>query len=142
MNLRGYAGYLAPEEKIENGDTTLYYAYKGNSGAAVNIEWDLRNIVRWKPRKLSRTLKLDVYLFADAGIININEMDDSRLAFSTVRADAGLGTALTIKKWGKLETTKPLTIRLDMPWLLNRTPHASPEYFDTNRWLLTVRRAF
>lgn len=35
-----------------------------------------------------------------------------------LRADAGIGAALTIKKFGVLQTANPLTIRFDVPFFL------------------------
>jgi aminopeptidase N len=54
--------------------------------------------------------------------------------------DAGLGTAFTIKRWGKLDAIKPVTIRFDMPVFLNRPPFGE-QYFKF-RWVLGVSRSF
>jgi aminopeptidase N len=84
--------------------------------------------------------KWNIYLFGDAGTINVNTPEEE-LAFADIRADAGVGTAFTIKKWGRLDKIKPFTIRFDMPLFLNRPPAQDPGYFKF-RWILAVSRAF
>jgi aminopeptidase N len=145
LNLRGYAGYVVPEE-IQDG--SVRFAYRGNSGAAINSELefdqlfkfiritDENGIVKWA----KSTFKLNTYLFGDIGVINYNTASED-LKLSDFRADAGIGTALTIKKWGALQTVHPLTIRFDMPFFLNRIPATENEYFKF-RWLVGVSRAF
>ncbi|TAL58121.1 MAG: M1 family peptidase [Bacteroidetes bacterium] len=145
LNLRGYAGYLVPEE-TENG--SVRFVYRGNSGAAINSELefdqlfrfiritDQNGIIKWA----KKTFKLNTYLFGDIGVINYNAAtEDFKLA--DFRADAGLGAALTIKKWGDLQTVHPLTIRFDMPFFLNRIPATENEYVKF-RWLVGISRAF
>jgi len=139
LNLRGYAGYLVAH-KNKNGE--IRSIYKGNSGAALNVELEFDKLIRFKPKFLRSIFKLNTYLFGDVGIINYN-LPDEDLKFADVRADAGIGTALTIKKWGPLEMVNPLTIRFDMPLFLNRIPAADPEnsYFKF-RWVIGINRAF
>jgi aminopeptidase N len=137
LNLRGYAGYLLPEQ---DSLFNISYHYAGNSGASVSVEWDLQKIIRWKPRKLSNYLGLDVYVFTDAGILN-KEINGNRLNFASFRVDAGIGTALSIKKFGPLTNIKPLVIRFDMPLFLNRLPYLQDNYF-AFRWLLGISRSF
>jgi aminopeptidase N len=136
LNLRGYAGYLAP---FEAKDGEVYLTYKGNTGASVNMELDFDGIFDFHP-KITRRLKMDTYLFADAGIINYN-YEESNFQFSNIRMNAGIGTALTIKNWGVLQKAKPLTIRLDFPLFLNQTPAVTPDFFQF-RWVIGVNRAF
>jgi len=145
LNLRGYAGYLAPQED-ENGN--VYFTYRGNSGAAINAELefgklfkfiritDQNGIVKW----FNKTFALNTYLFGDIGVINYNK-PNKKLLLSDYRIDAGVGTALTIKKWGVLETVHPLTIRFDMPLFLNRIPATESDYLKF-RWMVGVSRAF
>lgn len=137
LNLRGYNGYLAPY--VDENDS-VRLAYRGTSGAAVNIEIELQDWVGIRLNRLSRTFALDYYLFADAGIISVNSPTE-RLMFADLRADAGVGTALTIKRWGPLETAKPLTIRFDVPFFLNRPPAAAGDFVQM-RWVVGVNRAF
>ena len=82
---------------------------------------------------------LDTYLFADAGtIVYKNSTGDN--TFSEFRLDAGVGMALTIKRFGPLQKVKPLTFRFDIPFYLSHAP------FDSDniefRWVVGVGRAF
>jgi hypothetical protein len=135
LNLRGYSGYILPEE---NADGSFTATYKGNTGAAVNTELEFDKLLKLKPF-LKNTFKLNTYLFADAGIINRNTWYEE-LHFGNLRVDAGAGAALTIQRWGPLQMISPLTIRFDVPFFLNRPP-ADEEFFQF-RWLLGVSRAF
>lgn len=137
LNLRGYAGYLLPYERP---DGAIVPAYSGNSGAAVNAELEFDRLFPIRPKFTRNWLKINMYLFADAGLIQANAVGE-KMAFTDLRADAGVGTAFTIKKWGSLNMEKPLTIRFDMPLLLTRTPDDSPDFVQF-RWLLGVGRAF
>lgn len=137
LNLRGYAGYLAPYLN-SNGEIILTYA--GNTGAALNAELEFDEYFRTKSKFLGKYFRLNTYLFGDIGIINSN-LPGEKITFADFRADAGAGVALTIKKWGPLETAKPLTIRFDMPFFLNQTPALDPDHFKF-RWILGVSRAF
>lgn len=137
LNLRGYAGYLAP---FMRSDGTIVYTYKGNSGAAVNAELEFDQLFPIKPKFSRNWLKINTYFFGDAGIMSSERPGDG-LAFADLRADAGVGVAATIKKWGHLSKEAPLTIRFDMPLLLTNTPALSPDYMQF-RWVLGVNRAF
>ena len=145
LNMRGYAGYLAPQEDAKGN---IVLTYRGNTGAALNSELefdrlfkfikitDQNGIIRW----VKNTFKLNTYLFGDIGTINYNA-PGADLKLADFRADAGIGTALTIKKWGHLQKVEPLTIRFDMPLFLNRIPAAETEYIKF-RWVVGVSRAF
>jgi len=137
LNLRGYAGYLVPYMD-KNGN--IHTIYKGNSGAAFNIELEFDKLAGIHPKFTKNWLELKTYLFGDAGIINYNN-PGTALTLADFRMDAGIGTALTIKKWGPLQMAKPLTIRFDMPLFLNRTPAIEPEYLKF-RWVVGINRAF
>lgn len=135
LNLRGYSGYLNPEIYRDS----IVYTYRGNSGASVSTEIEFSRFLRFQPQKIKNYLKLDTYLFADAGVVDYGTaINDTWI--SAVRADAGVGTALTIKKWGPLQLVNPLTIRFDMPLFLNRAP--ATEEFLQFRWVLGISRAF
>jgi hypothetical protein len=137
LNLRGYAGYLAPELDAKGN---LVMSYKGSSGAAINAELELTDLINFKPKLFKNWLKFSGYLFGDAGVINVNASTEN-LMLGNIRADAGIGTALTFKKFGPLQTVEPLTIRFDMPFFLNRIPAVTSEYF-AFRWVLGINRAF
>ncbi len=142
----------------------LEFAYSGNSGAALNAEFDLNDPGNTNgkgyftnhpvnyiniPALLSRfvqvvtknTLNLTTYLFGDAGVININPNYSKNLELSSIRADAGVGVALTIARWGPLQTVKPLTIRFDMPLFLNEPPASDAGYVQW-RWVIGISRCF
>ena len=137
LNLRGYAGYYAPT--LDNqGNLLLNYA--ATSGSAVNLEVEFDKYFGWKPKKLGEYFDLDAYLFADAGVLNRNAPKE-KFRLGPLRADAGVGIAFTIKKWGFLQKPKPLTIRADFPLWLNRTPAIDPANFQF-RWMLGISRAF
>ncbi len=137
MNLRGYAGYRVAEQN----DGVLYTdIYKGNSGVSINGELDFDRLFRFQPKFLRRAFHLDTYLFGDAGSIVYNRINGGE-SFATVRMDAGVGTALTIKRFWVFQTIKPLTIRFDMPLILSHTPYVDPDFFQF-RWIIGVNRAF
>jgi hypothetical protein len=136
LNLRGYAGYLSPEQL---GDQQLL-AYSGSNGASISAELDFDRLLgsdKWPARKY---LRLNTYLFGDVGILSVNA-DGTAPQFAMPRADAGLGIALTIKQWGPLEKLKPLTIRFDMPLYLSRPTALQPEPWQW-RWVLGIGRTF
>lgn len=145
LNLRGYAGYFVADQR--NVKTLI--GYKGRSGAAFNIELGFENYIKLQPKFTKKWLHVDAYGFADGGVIelsNINSLTQYYDAtptdmWSDFRMDAGLGCAFTIKRWGRFEKAKPLTIRFDMPLFLNRPPYANPQYFNF-RYVVGINRAF
>jgi aminopeptidase N len=138
LNLRGYAGYYAAEINDE-GIYTL--SYNGTSGASISAELEFQNIFSFN--KIFG-LPFKSYLFADAGVINTTEItrENYKEAFSKVRSDAGLGLGLTFNKWGPLQMVKPITLRLDLPFFLNRYPSIDEDYFQTNRFVVGIGRTF
>jgi len=144
LNLRGYAGYLVADDR--NGNVMI--GYKGRSGASANAEVDFDEYFKIHPRGIKDYLHLDTYLFADAGAIelsNANVLNLPNIApttmWSNLRVDAGLGLALTIKKWGVFEKANPLTLRFDMPFFINRPPSANPQYW-AFRYVVGINRTF
>ena len=135
LNLRGYNGYVLPEM---NGDSLLRFAHVGQSGLAINTELEFDDLVRLLPT-FKPLVELKTYLFADVGVININHKTE-QMEFSSLRADAGFGIALDIKRWGDLTDLKPTTLRVDFPLFLNRPP-ATQDYFKF-RWMIAIDRAF
>lgn len=141
LGLRGYAGYLAPED-IGDGNTVLTYA--GNTGAALNAELDLDGLVRFRPGKLADYLHLDVYLFGDVGTMGYRTTTDlgtPEIKLALPHSDAGAGAALTIKRFGPLDNIKPLTIRFDMPLVLSAIPAGESEHL-VFRWVVGIGRSF
>ena len=143
LNLRGYTGYYAIDENA-NGK---YINYKGRSGASMNIEIEFDKFVRFRPKVIRDYLHLDTYLFGDAGVISRGMLTPSIPTlfpvkqWSKIRGDAGLGVALTIKKFGPFEKINPFTIRFDMPFFISAPPFEQPKEFDF-RWVVGVDRAF
>jgi hypothetical protein len=140
LGLRGYAGYLAPEEGT---DGELIFTHYGNTGLAASVELDLDGLVDLKPGKLARYVHLDAYLFGDVGMMGYRRTttDGTRLELAAPRADAGVGVALTIKRFGPLVDIKPLTIRFDMPLLLSSLPATESDHFGF-RYVVGVGRSF
>jgi len=138
LNLRGYSGYLLPE-KDDAGNVT--YHYKGATGASFNTEIEFGELFGFLDKKSStRAVKLQPYLFGDAGIININAPGTANV-MSDVIVDAGAGITLNINRWWKLYNVKPLVIRFDVPFFVNRLPYAEEDYLQF-RWMLGINRAF
>ncbi len=137
LNLRGYTGYFIIEPST---DTLTYVLNSSNSGAAVNVELDLDGLVNFAPKGLRDYFHLDVYLFGDAGSLGYSNTRYDYL-FTDIRMDAGLGAALTIKKFGMLETVKPLTLRFDMPFFLSHVPFHETDNLQF-RWVVGINRAF
>ena len=137
LNLRGYAGYLTPQEAK---DGTLRFTFRGTTGWAFNEELDFTKYLPFKPAFTRNWLSLNVYLFGDAGSINY-DLPEERIRMSDVRADAGIGVTATIKKFFSLQRVKPFTIRCDFPLWLNRPPAVEGEYLKF-RYVIGVGRSF
>lgn len=137
LNLRGYMGYLLPQVDAKGNIT---YTYKGTSGAAVNAELDFSKYFSFIAKATKQTIAFGTYLFGDAGVINTN-YNSQPFALSGIMVDAGAGATLTIQRWGRLQTLKPLTIRADFPLFLNRLPYVETDYVQF-RWVIGVSRAF
>lgn len=145
LNLRGYAGYLIADEK--NGEILI--GYKGRSGAAVNAEVDFDRYIPLRPKFTRKWLHVDLYAFADAGVMQLSRVANLNnywsisptTIMSDIRFDAGLGVAATIKKWWKFTKAQPLTVRFDVPAVVNRPPFANPDYVQF-RYVVGINRAF
>ncbi|HEY0976292.1 MAG TPA: hypothetical protein VGE21_02385, partial [Flavobacteriales bacterium] len=141
LGLRGYAGYVAPEQLSDGTVITTWY---GNSGAAFNAELDLDGLVRFRPGPLARYLHLDAYLFGDVGTMGYRLVTDggtTELRLAPPRADAGVGFALSLRKFGPLTGIEPLVIRFDMPLFLSNLPAGDTEHL-AFRYVIGVGRSF
>ncbi len=145
LNLRGYSGYL-PADLNDAGE--LLVGYKGRGGIAGNLEIDFDEYIKLKPKKIKDILHVDAYVFADAGLIQMSRANLNQYwnifpttTLSEVRMDAGLGFALTVKKFGPLQKVKPLTLRFDMPLFVSRPPAANPDYM-AFRYVFGINRTF
>ncbi len=145
LNIRGFAGYLTP---IRNG-LNQYFLYKGNSGAAVNLELDYDKFFNIPAKGLLKNFHLDSYLFLDAGILEANNpnISENTLQIDKININtplllsAGPGFALTIKHWSYFDGIKPLTIRFDMPLYISNAPDVDNENIKF-RWQLGINRSF
>ncbi len=144
LNIRGYAGYLLPTN--ENG--IKYFTYAGSSGASINAELELDRLVKFEPAKLKKYFHLDVYLFGDAGVLQhqfktgeVVGLTSNQTVTTNLLFNGGIGTALTIKRWGVLDEVKPLTLRLDFPLVINHTPFVDGQFVGY-RWIVGISRAF
>ena len=138
LNLRGYSGYLLAAADA-NGYVT--FNYKGTTGASASAEIEFGEFFKFMNiKKLNNSIKFNPYLFGDAGTININPPGKATI-MSDIIADAGVGMSMSIQKWGPLYGLKPLTIRFDMPFFVNRLPYAEKDYLQV-RWMIGINRAF
>jgi len=130
LNIRGMAGYLASNTK----GIDTFFIYYGNKGAAINLELEFGKLFGLKrlPGFLNN-LRLNPYVFGDAGILGNGNQ------YSGLRADAGLGTTLTIG-FGKYNKLQPLVLRFDVPVFMNRV-EAGQDYVDF-RYIVGINRAF
>ena len=146
LNLRGYAGYFAPDQQ---GSGSSLEGYKGRSGVSASAEIGFDRLIKWAPKFSRNWLHVNLYGFGDAGFIELSSYQIGSIYnntpapayWSTLHADAGLGMAVTIKKWGVFDKAKPLTIRLDMPLFLNRPPYGNTDY-TTLRYVIGINRCF
>lgn len=137
LNLRGYAGYLAPSGK----DTAQRKTFSGTAGAAINAELEFSQYIKFHPRWIRQYFSMSTYLFGDAGVINKNAPGE-KLSLDDVRMDAGIGAALTIKSWYPLQKTHPVTIRFDMPLFVSAVPYQDNGQYFKFRWVVGIGRAF
>lgn len=138
LGLRGYSGYLLAQKKA---DGTITYNYKGITGAAFNAEIEFGKLFKFiNPKFLKNSLKIQPYLFGDAGIINTNPAGTANV-MSDVMADAGIGTTFSIVRWGPLYNVKPLTVRFDFPLFVSRLPFEEKDYLQF-RWMIGINKAF
>lgn len=147
LNIRGFAGYIAPE--VDNSGN-YYLNYKGISGMSINSELEFDKLIKFRPKRTRNWLKLDAYAFGDAGVISRNRyepLDPFTLrpvsGFSKLRADAGIGTVTTVKHWGRFEKARPLSLRVDFPIYLSSIPaNYSYNNFSLRRVIIGVGKSF
>ncbi len=138
LGLRGFSGYLLPEK---NTDGTFSYHYKGTTGASLNAEIEFGELFRaLNPKFLRNSIKIQPYVFGDAGIINTSQPGQPN-KMSDLLFDAGVGTTFSIVRWGPLYNVKPLTVRFDVPFFINRLPFEEENYFQF-RWMIGINKAF
>jgi aminopeptidase N len=147
LNLRGYS---LQQGIIQNTQGNIISLANQNTGYAANIQINFEKLSPLKFRKISPYVGLETYLFADGGQLGYLNLVESGMSFnkSPWLADAGLGCAIEIRRWGSLEKIKPLTFRLDMPlWLshpgysYNNLLFTQNQSFDF-RFLIGIDKAF
>ncbi len=136
LNLRGYAGYLAPVDDKTGNQT---FAYRTNAGTSINVELGFDRLWKKGFKKIRNAIDYDMYLFGDAGLINYDKLKSYDIK-NLLRADAGIGTAVSLKKFGPV-FVNPLTVRFDVPFFLSATPYTDPDYLKM-RWIISINKAF
>ncbi|MCS6991795.1 MAG: M1 family metallopeptidase [Chitinophagales bacterium] len=114
------------------------------SGSALNLEWDFSNLMRLQPSVTQQWLRIDAYLFAEAGFMADAPSEGiwkKPIKFSPLLADAGIGVSFTIRRWFMFDKLEPLTIRADFPlWVTPALPaNTSAFHF---RCLIGIGRSF
>ncbi len=126
LNIRGMSNYAAPISDSIYG-TPLY---AGNKGFSISSELDFDQFINLQPKWFKKWLHVDAYVFGDAGMLFGPGQILNQLS-SGITADAGIGTAYTVKSWGKFSKAKPFTLRIDFPFFINRLPAtATGQYLD------------
>lgn len=131
LNLRAYSAYRASNTNTD-GDTLSVFS--GNSGAAFNTELDFSQFLPAALRNTGKSIWFQTYAFADAGILGLTGGN------SGIRADAGLGIVTSVKMPG-IRGARPLQIRSDFPFFVNRLAPSENDYL-AFRWILGINRAF
>jgi hypothetical protein len=144
LNIRGYAGYMVPVNYQDN----QFYLNTGTLGGAINAELDFDKLIHLTPKKLSSYFHFDLYFFGDAGYLENqfnpganNTLTEKTFINTGLIASAGNGIAFTIKKWGKYDEAKPLTLRCDIPWFLSNAPFVDGQNIRL-RWIVGLNRSF
>jgi hypothetical protein len=136
LNLRGFNGY-GLTEKNRKGEIST--AYRSQSGVSSSIEIDFNKYLPIKFNGLKHIFNMDMYVFADAGVVDLYGNSD-RIDFSSIKADAGIGALLTWHNFGPFEMVNPLSIRVDFPLYVSDVP-TNQNNFDF-RWLIGINRTF
>ncbi len=136
LNLRGYAGYVAPYQAP--GDIQKL-TYRGTSGASVSAELPWTELLNMHMGGLERYGRFSSYIFGDLGVINAN-LPGEDIQWASARADAGIGAYCEIEQWGKYTDLNPVVIRFDVPFWVN-SPAAGEDYI-AFRWVLGVSKTF
>lgn len=129
LNIRGMNGYMA----LNSANNDTFYVYYGNKGVSANLEIEFGKYFKKPNALILNNFSMNPYLFADCGMLWGSRNN------SGFRADAGLGTTLTID-FGKYDNLKPLTLRFDFPMFLNRVEPGGS--FFKFRYLVGINRAF
>jgi len=137
LNIRGMSNYAAPV--ADSGFGTPLFA--GNKGVSISGEIDFDQFIGLRPPWFRKWLHVDAYLFSDAGVLLGPGLLAKQLS-SGLSVDAGIGTAFTVKSWGRFSKAKPFTFRIDFPFFVNRLPAASANDYLAFRMVMGVNRSF
>lgn len=136
LNLRGYAGYLAP---FQDSDGTQHLTYRGTSGISATGEIPWTALIPLQVKSVEKYLNVSSYFFGDVGMINSNNTTGD-ISWADARADAGIGAKIDVFQWWNFTDLKPVSIRFDVPFWLN-SPPPTQEYFEF-RWLIGLSKTF
>jgi hypothetical protein len=141
LNVRGFVG-----RNMQVYDTTsgrnIFFS-NGNSGLSANFELGFDRFFKPAPSKIRDVIDLKTYAFGDVAIIGDVTMQRGGVTrFSAPMYNAGLGTAITIKKFWVLNNIKPLTLRFDFPLLLSSPDARDGGQYWAPRWVMGINRAF
>jgi len=142
LNLRGYnnLNFYTNPTQLDN----KFYSSTTN-GISYNLENDLSDYIRYKPRVISNFIKVDIYTFVDAGLMNkrqiLSPVEVKKYTYKLL-VDAGIGTAFTIKQWGRISKAQPLTIRIDFPLYVSQPLLINNTKSFQFRWLAGFSRTF
>jgi len=136
LNLRGFANSLST---VKYGDSTVSLL-RGSSGLSGNAEIDLDRLVRFAPRFTRNWLRMDAYLFADAGLVWGRHAGKTHSP--VLLADAGVGTAFHFYRLLRKRGAAPFTLRFDLPLMRNITASGEPFIRPGQMLLIGVNRSF
>lgn len=137
LNIRGMSNYAAPV--ADSGFGTPLFA--GNKGVSISGEIDFDQFIGFRPPWFRKWLHVDAYAFSDAGVL-LGPGTIAKQLSSGLSVDAGIGTAFTVKSWGRFSKAKPFTFRIDFPFFVNRLPASSTNDYLAFRMVLGVNRSF
>jgi hypothetical protein len=133
LNLRGYAGYILPY----SNSYSQYLGIYSNSGISYSGEFHFPDFLFSRTKTLKKYFDFSPYVFSDMAMYLFNNRG---FEFSNIKSNLGLGTQLTIKKWGVLETANPLTLRFDFPLFLTPAPNADLQNIKF-RWVFSIGKS-
>jgi aminopeptidase N len=135
-NLRGYAF----RRNIVDG-TNNYQLLGYNSGYSANFEFFFHHLSPIKFRKIAPIIGFETYLFSDIGQL-ANTLQNFNLIATPILADAGIGAAIHVKRWGQFAKANPLYFRFDMPLYVSQPNQNDQNQHFAFRWLIGVGRSF
>lgn len=136
LNIRGLAGYTAPETRSINSKDSIVDFYRGTRGISWNVEFEFDRFIKIKAKGITKNTRINSYVFSDIGTIG-KRMNNQEL-WSSVYYNAGIGFVFT-QRFTPFDIT-PLVIRMDFPVYINKVP--TGENNVDFRYLLSVQKSF